>query len=284
MTSRAFLLLVTLGFVLPASAELKPAPKPAAKADSAIKPGERGIIKFKESPPQSDAEQIKLRLHAVETPPDYDVENESFEILVPKNYNKSVPHGLLIWISPGGDAKISKEWEAVLAEKKIIFIGAKNSGNPRNLFDRARMAIDANVNMRDLYNIDGRRVYVSGFSGGARVASMVGVCYAEMFSGTACFMGVNFYQDILCPDNMVYRMNYVPDEDVLAIAKKACRYALITGEKDPNHANTMGMFENGFKKEGFAAVQAFDIPSIGHTPPSAEWFRKVIEFLDQGKK
>ena len=284
MDPRSVFLALLLGLATPAFAQNKPNGKTPAKVDASVKPGERGIIKFKESPPQSSAEQIQLRLHAVEEPPDYDVEKETFEILVPKNYNKSVPHGLLIWISPGGDAKISKEWEAVLAEKKIIFIGAKNSGNPRNLFDRARMAIDANVNMRNLYNIDGRRVYVSGFSGGARVASMIGVCYAEMFSGTACFMGVNFYQDILCPDNMVYRMNYVPDEDVLAIAKKACRYALITAEKDPNHANTMGMFENGFKKEGFAAVQAFDVPAIGHTPPSAEWFRKVLDFLDQGKR
>lgn len=284
MDTRSVLLLLLLGLGCPAFSQTKPAAKPAAKADVAIKPGERGVIKFTESPPQSDAEQIQLRLHAVEEPPDYDVSKETFEVLVPKNYNKNVPHGLLIWISPSPEPKISKEWEAVLAEKKIIFIGAKNSGNPRNLFDRARMAIDANVNMRELYNIDGRRVYVSGFSGGARVASMVGVCYAEMFSGTACFMGVNFYQDILCPDNMVYRMNYVPDEGVLAIAKKACRYALITSEKDPNHANTMGMLENGFKKEGFAAVQGFDVPGIGHTPPNAEWFKKVIEFLDQGKK
>lgn len=283
MSSRITLLLLALAFCTQAPAQTKTASKPT-KADAPVKPGERGTIKFKESPVQSSAEQIQLRLHAVESPPDYDISKETFEILLPKNYNKSVPHGLLIWISPGSEPKISKEWEAVLAEKKIIFVGAKNSGNPRNLFDRARMAIDANVNMRELYNIDGRRVYVSGFSGGARVASMVGVCYAEMFSGTACFMGVNFYQDILCPDNMVYRMNYVPDEDVLAIAKKACRYALITAEKDPNHANTMGMYENGFKKEGFAAVQAFDIPAIGHTPPDATWFRKVIDFLDEGKK
>ena len=241
-------------------------------------------VQFKQSPPQSDAEQVKLRLHAIEQPPPYDVTKETFDLLVPKDYKTTVPHGLFIWISAGNDVKISAEWEAVFAEKKIIFIGAKNSGNPRNLFDRARMALDANVNMRDLYKIDGRRVYVSGFSGGSRVASMLGVAYAEMFSGAACFMGVNFYTDTFGTDQLVYGTSYIPDDQVLEMAKKFCRYALITGEKDPNRPNTLGALETGFKKEGFANAQAFDIPAQGHSPPNAEWLRKVIDYLDAGKK
>jgi hypothetical protein len=161
-----------------------------------VKAGERTTIQFLQSPPQIEPEQMKMRMHSQEMPGAYDVAKETFEILVPKDYKATEPHGLFIWISASGTPAIPKEWEAVLAEKKLIFIGARNSGNPRDIFDRMRMAVDANFNLRKLFNVDGRRVYVSGFSGGSRVASMLGVCFGEMFSGTVCFMGVNFYTDI----------------------------------------------------------------------------------------
>ena len=153
-------------------------------------------------------------MSALEQPPIYYVKQESYSILVPKGYKKEVPHGLFIWISAGANASIPKEWEKVLADKKLIFIGALNSGNPRNVFDRMRLAIDANHNLRGLYNVDGRRVYVSGFSGGSRVASMVSVCYADMFSGAVCFMGANFYKDVLAE---VIKLNASAKTGVVAI-------------------------------------------------------------------
>ena len=171
----------------------------------------------------------------------------------------------------------------MLAEKKLISISARNSGNPRDIFDRFRMAVDANVNARKLFNVDGRRVYVSGFSGGGRVASMLGVTYAEMFSGALCFMGVNFYNDTAAPDGKVYPTDYVPDDEVLALAKKFCRYVLVTGTKDMNHANTHGDYENAFKKEGVVNVQLTDNLGKVLSPPAAEWLQKGIEFLDEGK-
>ena len=248
------------------------------------KAGERSTVVIPKSPVQSDAGQLKLRLHAAEDPPAYDVSKEVFEVIVPKAYKPADPHGLFIWIGSGNSPAIPKEWEAVLAQKKLIFVGARNSGNPRNLFDRMRMAIDANVHLRTLYQIDGRRVYVSGFSGGSRVASMLGVCYAEMFGGTLCCMGVNFYTDVVGDDGKTYGLNYIPDDEVAALAKKFCRYALFAGEKDFNRPNTRAAYEQGFKKEGFANVKLFDVPGIGHQSPPADWLAKAIDFLDEGKR
>ena len=252
-------------------------------AKGAIKAGERGTITIPASCAQSDAEQLKLRLHAVETPPAFEVSKEIFEVMVPKAYKADQPHGLFIWISAGSAPVIPKDWEPVLAGKKIIFVGARNSGNPRNIFDRMRMAIDANAHLRSLYNIDGRRVYVSGFSGGSRVASMLGVSYAEMFSGTACFMGVNFYTDVTGEDGKTYGLNYIPDDEVAALARKFCRYALVTAEKDFNRPNTRAAYQHGFKKEGFAQVKLFEVPGIGHQTPAGEWLAKALDYLDEGK-
>ncbi|MBX7208478.1 MAG: hypothetical protein K1X78_09220 [Verrucomicrobiaceae bacterium] len=265
-------MILIFGAVLPAEEKAHPP-----------KAGERGTITIPKSPVQSEAEQLKLRLHALENPPAYDVSREVFEVIVPPKYKPADPHGLFIWISSGNSPAIPKEWEAMLVAKKLIFVGARNSGNPRNLFDRMRMAIDANVHLRTLYQIDGRRVYVSGFSGGSRVASMLGVCYAEMFSGTICCMGVNFYTDVVGDDGKTYGLNYIPDDEVAALAKKFCRYALFAGEKDFNRPNTRAAYEQGFKKEGFTNVKLFDVPGIGHQPPPADWLGKAIDYLDEGK-
>ena len=250
----------------------------------APKAGERGTIVIPTSPPQSDAEQLRLRLHAKETPPPYDVAGEQFDVIVPKGVKANSPHGLFIWISAGDSTSIPKEWEAVLDSQKLIFVSAKRSGNKRNLFDRMRMAIDANMHLRTLYPIDGRRVFVSGFSGGSRVASMLGVCFAEMFSGTACFMGVNFYTDVNGEDGKTYGLNYIPDDEVAALAKRFCRYALVTSEKDFNLANTRAVLQQGFQQEGFGNVQLFEVPGIGHQMPPATWLEKAIRYLDERKR
>lgn len=253
-------------------------------AQDAIIPGTKGVIKFEGSLEQLVApDQLQNRTSAVENPPPYDVTKEEFEILLPKGYDKTKPYGLLIWIGAGGP-NIPKSWESVLAENDLILVAARNSGNQRNIFDRFRLALDANYNLRELYNIDGRRVYVSGFSGGSRVASMLGVCWAEMFSGTICFMGVNFYEPVAAEDGKTYGLSYLPDDQVLALAKQYCRYVLVTGEKDFNLPNTRAAYTEGFQKEKFNAVKKLEVPGLGHKLPDETWLRQALEFLDEVKR
>ena len=240
-------------------------------------------IRFTESAEQSAAEEVKWRLHSVENPGPFDITREQFQLVVPKNYQSIEPWGLFIWISASDNPRVPAEWEAVLAARKLLFVGAMKSGNPRNIFDRIRMAIDANVGMRKRYRIDAARVYVSGFSGGARVASMAGVAFADLFTGAIPFMGVNFYTDLPAENGKQFGLNYIPDDDVLAIAKKRCRYVLVTAEKDFNRINTHSADENGFRKEGFASVLCLEVPGIAHAMPDAGWLEKGLEFLDAGK-
>lgn len=257
--------------------------KKTSKGDT-IKPGVRSPITFAKSPPVSDNAQLQMRMHAAETPPPFSIGMEKFDIIVPKKYKKGDPHGLFIWVSPSNAPSLSPEWEAVLAEKKLIFVGAHNSGNNREVFARMRMAVDANDSLRDLYDIDPARVYVSGFSGGGRVASMLGVTYADMFTGTIAFMGANFYTDVVdAAKTEVFQMRYIPHEEIVELAKNEGRYVLVTGEKDFNLKNTSAVYEDGFKKEGFKNVELMNIPGQGHQPPKAEWLKKALDYLDAGK-
>ena len=244
----------------------------------------RSTVSFTELPKQAEPEELKWRLHAQENPGAFDLTKEKFQLLVPAAYKHTEKWGVFIWVSPGDAPGIPADWEPVLAARKLLFVGAFKSGNPRNIFDRIRLAVSANTALRERFNVDGRRVYVSGHSGGGRVASMLGVAYADMFSGTIPFMGVNFYEDIPVGDGKnIYGANFIPDDEVLAIAKKFCRYALVTGEKDFNRSGTKTVFEQGFKKEGFAHVLYLEAPGVAHNLPPAKWLEQALDFLDAGK-
>jgi predicted esterase len=244
----------------------------------------RSTVQFVGMPIQAGAVELKARLHSIEDPAGLDLAKEKFQLIVPPTYQHAERWGLFIWISPGDTPAIPADWEPVLAARKLIFAGAFKSGNPRGIFDRIRLALAANIGLRERFNVDARRVYISGFSGGGRVASMVGVAYADMFSGAIPFMGVNFYEEIPTGDGKTsYRANFIPDRDVLAIARKSCRYALVTGEKDFNRPGTKAVFEEGYKKEGFANVVYLEAPGVGHNLPPAAWLEQGLDFLDSGK-
>lgn len=262
------LLLVAMGVSSTAAAELPPFTVGHSQ------------LRITNSPPQSQADEVKWRLHAEEYSPPYNVAKEKFELIVPKTYTHDNPHGLFIWISAGAKPAIPAEWEKALAARKLIFAGAYDAGNPRNIFDRVKMAVDANYALRQRFNVDARRVYVSGFSGGARVASMVGVAWADMFTGTIPFMGANFYTDVRAEDGKTYTLDYLPDDEVLAIAKKRCSYVLITGEKDFNRANIKAVFELGFRQEKFLNPHYLEVPKQGHSLPPAQWLEDGLKLLD----
>ena len=143
------------------------------------------VIHFTESAPQSGADEVKWRLHAVEDPGPFEIARERFQLLIPKSDRADEPWGLFIWISAG----------------------------------------------------DGKRFGIS----------------------------------------------YLPDDEVLAIAKQKCRFVLVTGAKDFNRVNTRAAEESGFRKEGFASVLYLEVPGLGHAMPDAKWLEQGLGFLDAGE-
>ena len=61
--------------------------------------------------------------------------------------------------------------------------GAENFGGAAERAMRMGVAIDAALNIQKRYRIDPKRVYAAGVSGGGRVASMLGVSYADVKRG-----------------------------------------------------------------------------------------------------
>lgn len=241
----------------------------------------QSLIQFKNVPVQAGPPEVKERLHCIEQPISLDPTKDTFQLVVPTTYRPDERWGVLVWISPSDSARIPREWEEVLAKRHLLFVGALRAGNSRNILERIQLAVVASAGMRERFPVDERRVYVSGFSGGGRVASMLGVAYADMFTGAASFMGVNFYTDLPSADGKkLYPPQFIPDDQVLEIAKRRSRFVLVSAERDFNRSDTRTVWEHGFKKEGFPAVAYLEVPGIGHSMPPAEWLEKTLQFLD----
>ncbi len=230
-----------------------------------------------------DAEELKARFRSKEDAGPYDLKAEKFRLVVPKSYAAADKWGVFIYINANDSASLPAGYEAALEKRRLIAISPYRAGNSRNIFDRFRLAIDANVQLRKRFNVDADRVYVSGFSGGGRVASMLAVAYADIFSGAIPLCGANFYTDLPSEPGKHWPRGYIPVDEALKIAKEKGRYVLVTGEKDFNLKNTRAVHEHGFKKEGFKRAMLLEVPGLGHSPPSAEWLEKGLDFLDKTK-
>jgi len=245
-----------------------------------IKPGRRDV-QFQQPAPYASSDELRRRFQVRAPMSAYDIRKERFHLIVPDNYSPGTNWGLFVWVSPSGSPKLPPDWEAALARHRLLSIGAYDGGNERNAFDRFRLAVDAAHNIRQRFRTDPKRAYVSGFSGGGRVASMLAVAYGDIFTGTIPICGVNFYSDLPGEENGIFAGSYKPEAAIVAVARQRGRFALITGENDPNRASTRATYEHGFKEQRFNHVNYFEVPGMGHAMPSAEWVEKALDFLDQ---
>jgi hypothetical protein len=249
--------------------------------DSTVSVGSSTLVFEEASPETSDAE-LKRRFGASNDPPAFDLSKEKFRVIIPASYRQDTPWGLFVWIDASPEPMLSKDWETILARRKLLFVAARDSGNSRNLYDRCRLAVDAVHNMKKRLPIDPDRIYVSGNSGGGRVASTLGVAFADIFTGSFPIVGVNFYKPIPTGEpNRIWRATYQPVARVLETSKAKGRHVLLTGDKDFNRENTLRVFRDGYEAENFRQVLYLEVPGMGHERPPSEWFLKGIEFLDR---
>jgi hypothetical protein len=240
-------------------------------------------IRFETPAPQSSTSELLRRLgdSTFELPGDYDLAREKFQVWIGAEYTHEAAWGLLVWVSASDGPRFPDDWANVLAEHKLLVIGAQNSGNQRNPYQRCRLAVDAVFNMEKRFHIDPDRVYVAGGSGGGRISSILGVAYGDVFRGAFPMIGTDFYKRIpFRGPNTYIPPTYTPLPQVLAAAKKRNRYVLLTGETDGNRPATIAIYKRGFRAEGFRNVRYLLVPGMGHSLPPADWLEQGLDFLD----
>lgn len=197
---------------------------------------------------------------------DIPVTDFAFEIYVPADYDESVPAGLLVFISPAISGKAPPRLNRVFDEKNLIWISVNASGNKHETGKRIIEAIASLHFASSVYAIDPTRLYLSGFSGGGRVASIVAQYYPDYFNGFIYFAGVDPWRGAR-PDNIE--------------AMKHSRYVFLTGGRDFNRTETRRAYRE-YERAGFEKIKLMDIRGLGHRMPEADDLGKAIDFLDAG--
>jgi predicted esterase len=242
---------------------------------------------FLVSPPYASGGEVCRRFSIGFISSAYTLSKERFRVIAPESYTNDLSWGLLVWMSPGREPGIPKDWPEVLAKHKLLFVSPLDAGNDRHpqnrqagAIERFRLGLDACYNMRLRYRISPKRIYVAGFSGGARIASMLGVAYSDVFTGTIPICGVNFYMTIPAGGDQVWPADYKTQVPHLNAAKTQGRFVLITGGTDVNRPQTLATYEQGFQKYGFAHVQYLEVPGMGHAVPGGEYLARALKFVD----
>lgn len=213
---------------------------------------------------------------------DLNLSKETFYISVPTGSSANKPHGILVFLSPVDECTdVPPGWASVLKEKKLIFIAPQKAGNKQDTSRRAGLAVLAATKLQEMAKIDTNRVYVAGFSGGARVASYCSFLRPSLFSGAFSVCGVDFPAQVprvKATRNDEYGYFSLGEQEV-AEAKQRVKFVLVTGSKDFRYGNIMDIYTGGFQKDGYT-VKLIDVPGMDHTICSPRALSDGISFLD----
>lgn len=253
-----------------------------AQASEPIRRGE-GIESFGAPMPEIARRSPRIQY-------DLDLTQERYFVHVPANYTGTEPFGLIVFVHAGEAVEqLPAGWNAVLAQRKFLFVAAQQSGNGQVDGRRMGLAVLGALKMAERYKIDPQRVYAAGFSGGARVAGKLGFYQPDLFRGTIQCCGADFYEAVPAvhakpaADNAAGPYGMLEaNRDEIDLARKNVRFALITGSKDFRYGNILDIYQGGFSKAGFQA-KLLDVPGMDHRLCDGKTLATAIAFLEPGK-
>jgi predicted esterase len=189
----------------------------------------------------------------------------TWQLTVPESYETENPPGVLVYISPSNSGKIPRGWQELPEAHNLIWIAADHSGNRINVAHRMTYSIFAILLIGDRYAIDSSRIYLSGFSGGARVAGLVAAAYPQVFRGDIYIGGAETWEGELAADKLE--------------AMKRNRYVFLAGSDDFNR-RMVRKVAAAYKVAGIKHVEQMTIAHMGHELPSGSTMSDALNFLD----
>jgi Esterase PHB depolymerase len=148
---------------------------------------------------------------------------EKFVVYVPPQMPVA-GYALLVFVPPWSDARLPQGWASVLDQYGVIFVSAARSGNDASPMGRREpLALIATHNIIRRYPVDSERVYIGGFSGGARVAMRLALGYPDVFRGALLNAGSDAIGSSDIP---------LPPADLFLRFQNSTRLVYLTGYRD----------------------------------------------------
>jgi predicted esterase len=171
--------------------------------------------------------------------------------------------GVFVFISPTDSGELPPEWAEILDQANLEWIAADGFGNSRPTAQRMLVAVMA-LNVARRERVDTRRLYLSGLSGGGRVASECVTHFPHLFTGALFMVGANFYLPA-----------ETPARELLATRP----LVFLTGSRDFNRREMRQVYER-YGHAGLARLLLLDVEGFGHERARPEQLRAALQFLD----
>ncbi len=196
---------------------------------------------------------------------EYDSTKQQYELFVPTAYNPKQAYPVVLSISPGNDAGGWKAWEPVCKKEGVIFAAPFAAGNDVAPKKRVRIVLDVLDDLRRNYNVDPDRTYITGFSGGGRIALAIAFALPEYFGGALpiCSAG-DLREEVWLRHRVIDRLSV----------------AFLTGDDDFNRGEC-----ERYRGPLLAAVgvraKVWVAPKTGHAVPAA-LLPEAFAWLEEG--
>ncbi|MCE9534217.1 MAG: hypothetical protein K8T89_24320 [Planctomycetes bacterium] len=197
----------------------------------------------------------------------YDSTKQSYELFLPPSKDKK-PLPAILFVSAGDEPQGWKSFEGPCKALGFVFIGVRGAGNGVDFPKRCRIILDCLDDVRRQVPLDPDRTYVSGLSGGGRMACALGFALPEYFGGMMPIVAGGEMRD-----EPWLRHRAI---DRLSIA-------LLTGQTDFNRGE-VEQYKGPLWKEIGINAKVWVQPNHGHGMPSAATLTEAIKFLDEGKE
>jgi hypothetical protein len=200
--------------------------------------------------------------------PDYDSTQQAYELFVPANYDAKRSYPVIVFISPSAEPMGWLAWEPSCKQLGVIFAGAHGAGNDCPPKKRARIVLDVLDDVRRKYHTDADRTYLTGMSGGGRVACGIAFALPEYFGGVVPICaGGELRSESWLRHRLIDRLSV----------------ALLTGETDFNRGEVERLRGPMLKDVGVRA-KVWVYPTLGHGMPTGAQLQEVLRWLEAGVK
>lgn len=199
---------------------------------------------------------------------------ESLDLYLPA-VSKDVAVGLLVFIPPIDDFQLPREWWPVLEKHRLAVAVLKRAGNGQNTIERRiPLTLHALANVSEYRVIDDDRVYIGGFSGGARTAQIVAMGYPDIFRGALLFAGSDVVGEGIVP----------PSGDLMQVFQERSRIVLSTGSRDSVNVVRDAKAKRSLAKFCASGVDIVPQQGLGHELPGRAGFDKAVAALLESVK
>jgi hypothetical protein len=241
-------------------------------------------LTFTERSPLSAPKELARRLVMKETEiaPDYNLGQLPFKAYVPVNYDAATPVGIFVYLGYKNSVGTPPAWHPVLDKNHMIFITPVcHSGDHYQpsvpMWESMGLALDAAHNLKKLYSIDPKRIYMMSWD---NASTRMSLSTADVFTGFVVGFDPTWCHRMNLSNNYFYAAKWGSPPPSLFMRAMDRPFFLVVEQIDDLAKLKMATM----RREGFhATTAALSIMDDLHYPNfKADWFeQQALPYLDK---